>query len=52
MGEIISARGHTRILSEQARQEGTQTLREAGLERVFDGTTSLEEVLSATEANE
>ena len=48
--EAIVARASLADLSRLAAREGMNTLREAALARVCDGTTSLAEALAATEA--
>jgi type IV pilus assembly protein PilB len=45
---IILRDGSTLEISEQARREGVKTMREAGLNKVTMGLTSLEEVLAVT----
>jgi type IV pilus assembly protein PilB len=50
MRELIVARASAHEIARQARDDGVLTLREAVLARVRDGTTSLAEALSATEA--
>lgn len=50
MREIILARAGVQALAQQARQEGVKTLREAGLVKVREGATSLQEVLAVTDA--
>ncbi|RJG05075.1 type IV-A pilus assembly ATPase PilB [Noviherbaspirillum cavernae] len=45
---IILAHGTALEIEEQARRDGVRTLREAGLVKVKQGLTSLEEVLSCT----
>jgi type IV pilus assembly protein PilB len=45
---IILAHGTALEIEEQARRDGVKTLREAGLGKVKQGLTSLEEVLSCT----
>jgi type IV pilus assembly protein PilB len=45
---IILRDGSTLEISEQARREGVKTMREAGLNKVKMGLTSLEEVLAVT----
>jgi type IV pilus assembly protein PilB len=45
---IILRDGGTLEISEQAKREGVRTLREAGLQKVKMGLTSLEEVLAVT----
>lgn len=49
MREIIVAHGSADALARQARAEGVASLRDAALERVLAGTTSLDEALSATD---
>lgn len=50
MRALIVTHRSTHDLAVQAKQEGVQSLREAGLAKVCDGTTSLEEVCAVTEA--
>jgi type IV pilus assembly protein PilB len=50
LGELIVAKQGARAIARQARAEGIATLRDAALARVRDGTTSLAEALSATDA--
>jgi type IV pilus assembly protein PilB len=50
MRELIVARAGAHEIARQARDDGVLTLREAALARVRDGTTSLAEAFSATEA--
>jgi len=45
---IILADGSSVEIAAQARREGVRTLRQAGLEKVRLGVTSLEEVLAVT----
>ncbi len=45
---IILRDGSALEIGEQARREGVKTLREAGLEKIKSGLTSLEEVLAVT----
>ncbi len=45
---LILADGSTAQIAAQARREGMRTLREAGLHKVRQGITSLEEILSLT----
>ncbi|HEY0846184.1 MAG TPA: type IV-A pilus assembly ATPase PilB [Noviherbaspirillum sp.] len=47
---IILAHGTALEIEEQARRDGVKTLREAGLVKVKNGLTSLEEVLGCTNA--
>ena len=44
--------GSTLDIAQQAAQEGSNSLRRAGLDKVMAGLTSLSEVLSETEATE
>ena len=48
MQELILQDASTLELDRQARLEGVRSLREAGLRKVLDGETSLDEVLAAT----
>ena len=48
MGRIIMADGNAMQIAEQARAEGVWDLRRAGLEKVKDGITSLEEINRVT----
>jgi type IV pilus assembly protein PilB len=48
MQEIILAHGTSLQIAEQARKDGVLSLREAGLLKVKQGVTSLEEVLATT----
>ncbi|RQH01101.1 GspE/PulE family protein [Paraburkholderia dinghuensis] len=48
--ERIVAKQGAHAIAQQARADGAATLREAALERVRDGTTSLAEALSATDS--
>ena len=47
---IILAHGSALEIEAQARREGVLTLREAGLLKVRQGLTSLEEILGCTNA--
>ncbi len=47
--ELISRTAPASEIREMARQQGMKTLREAGLVRVLDGLTTLDEVLRVTE---
>jgi type IV pilus assembly protein PilB len=49
--ELIVARASAHEIARRAREDGVLTLREAALARVRDGTTSLAEAFSATEAS-
>ena len=46
--ELIAKRAHESVVYEAARRAGLVTLRESGLRKVFDGTTTLEEVVRVT----
>ena len=46
--EMIMKRSSTNILRAAARQRGMRTLREAGLLSIYDGQTTIEEVVSQT----
>lgn len=48
MKELIAKRAHESQIYEAARKSGLITLRECGLRKVFNGTTTLEEVLRVT----
>ncbi|AZG13361.1 MULTISPECIES: type IV-A pilus assembly ATPase PilB [Cupriavidus] len=48
MQQIILAHGTALQIAEQARKEGVLSLRDAGLQKVKQGITSLEEVLATT----
>lgn len=48
MQQIILSHGTALQIAEQARKEGVLSLREAGLQKVKQGVTSLEEVLATT----
>ncbi|GJG97440.1 type IV-A pilus assembly ATPase PilB [Cupriavidus pauculus] len=48
MQQIILSHGTALQIAEQARKEGVLSLREAGLKKVKQGVTSLEEVLATT----
>ena len=48
MQRIILAGGTSLQIADQAAREGVKTLREAGLEKVKEGITSLEEVIGTT----
>ncbi|MFY9401897.1 MAG: ATPase, T2SS/T4P/T4SS family [Candidatus Omnitrophota bacterium] len=50
--ELILSRVQEHIIKERARQEGMITLREDGLLQVFDGKTTLEEILRVTAPDE
>ena len=46
--ELINNRGSTNALREAARRRGMRTLREGGLLAIFDGVTTIEEVVAQT----
>ena len=50
--ELTLARASTVALREQARAEGMQIMQEAGLEKVFQGVTTAEEILRVIYAEE
>jgi len=46
--QLIMQRQSTNVLREAARKRGMRTLREAGLLSIYDGQTTIEEVVSQT----
>jgi len=50
--DLILSRAQEHLIKQKARQEGMLTLREDGLLQVFDGITTLEEVLRVTAPDE
>jgi type IV pilus assembly protein PilB len=46
--ELINQQQSTNIIREQARKSGMRTLRESGLLAIYDGLTSIEEVVTQT----
>jgi type IV pilus assembly protein PilB len=46
--DLIMQHGSTSVLREAARKRGMRTLRESGLMAIFDGLTTIEEVVSQT----
>ena len=46
--ELILTRASASALQESVRSSGMETLREAGLRAIYDGLTSVEEVLRET----
>lgn len=50
--EMINRRVSTQVLREEARKRGMKTLREAGLKAIYDGITTIEEVVKETIAEE
>ena len=52
MRELIMAKSSTQAMRDLAREEGMRTLREAGLLKIYDGQTTIEEVVRETLAAE
>jgi len=52
MRELIMDKASTQAMRELAREEGMRTLRESGLLKIFDGQTTIEEVVRETLAAE
>jgi len=52
MRELIMAKSSTQAMRELAREEGMRTLRESGLLKIYDGITTIEEVVRETLASE
>lgn len=50
--ELILNRAQEHVIKEQARKEGMRTLREEGMQEVYKGITTLEEVLRVTAPDE
>ncbi len=50
--ELINKRSSTNIIREEARKRGMRTLRESGLLAIFDGLTTIEEIITQTIAEE
>ena len=50
--ELIMKRSSTNVLRESARKRGMRTLREAGLLSIYDGQTTIEEVVAQTLSEE
>lgn len=48
MRELIMNRSSTSVLREAARKRGMRTLRDVGLLSIYDGLTTIEEVVSQT----
>jgi len=46
--DLIMKRSSTNVIREAARRRGMRTLREAGLLAIYDGQTTIEEVVSQT----
>ena len=46
--DLVMKRSSTNVIREAARKRGMRTLRESGLLAIFDGTTTIEEVVSQT----
>ena len=52
MRELIMQQGSTAVLRAEARRRGMRTLRESGLLSIFEGQTTIDEVVSETIAEE
>ena len=52
MRDLILSRSSTNVLREAARKRGMRTLRQTGLLAIFDGLTTIEEVVAETLAEE
>ncbi len=52
MRELVMAKSSTQAMRDLAREEGMRTLREAGLLKIYDGLTTIEEVVRETLAAE
>jgi len=52
MRELVMGRASTQAMRDLAREEGMRTLREAGLLKIFDGQSTIEEVVRETLAAE
>ncbi|QDU71654.1 GspE/PulE family protein [Mucisphaera calidilacus] len=52
MRELIMKNASTQVLTAEARKRGMRTLREAGLLALYDGSTSIEEIIKETLATE
>jgi type IV pilus assembly protein PilB len=50
--ELIMKRASTNVLREHARKAGMRTLREAGLLAIYEGQTTIDEVVRETLADE
>ncbi|MGF1635222.1 MAG: GspE/PulE family protein [Phycisphaerae bacterium] len=48
MRDMIVARASTQVLREEAKKRGMRTLRQAGLRLIYDGITTIEEVVRET----
>jgi type IV pilus assembly protein PilB len=48
MRELVMQNASTQILRVEARKRGMRTLREAGLLSIFDGVTTIDEVVRET----
>jgi type IV pilus assembly protein PilB len=46
--DLILHESSTNVIREEARKRGMRTLRDAGLMSIYDGTTTIEEVVKAT----
>ena len=52
MRELVMARSSTNVLREASRKRGMRTLREVGLLSIYDGMTTIEEVVAQTIAED
>ena len=50
--ELIMQRAQEHVIKQVARKAGMMTLRESGIELVFNGITTLEEILRVTAPDE
>ena len=50
--DLILSRSSTNVLREAARKRGMRTLRQSGMLAIFDGLTTIEEVVGETIADE
>jgi type IV pilus assembly protein PilB len=48
LGDLINSRASTNAIREAARRRGMRTLRESGLLAIYDGATTIEEVVAQT----
>jgi len=52
MRELVMKQASTAVLREHARRRGMRTLRESGLLAIYEGMTTIDEVLRETVAEE
>ena len=52
MRELIMSKSSTQAMRDLAREEGMRTLRESGILKIYDGDTTIEEVVRETLASE